>query len=110
MKQYLLIIKGEGPTPDSPEQMQQALQAYRQWASGLAAQYVDGQRLRPEGALLPDRKTVITDGPFLESKEIIAGYILVQAKDLDEAIELARGCPLMTHCAIEVRPVLTPPA
>lgn len=108
MKQYLMIIKGEGPAPSSPEEMQQALQGYMNWAAEMGDSYVDGQRLEPQGALL-EGENVATDGPFLESKEIIAGYIVINAADQDEANALAKTCPLMEHCAIEVRPILALP-
>ena len=109
MKKYLLIIKGEGPTNNSPEQLQQALMEYKQWAGSLGAAYIDGQRLESNGVLLEDKTTVTTDGPFLESKEIIAGYVIVEATDLDAAVALAKDCPLINHCMLEVRPVLSLP-
>ena len=109
MKKYLLIIKGEGPTTDSPEQLQQALMEYKQWAGELGAAYIDGQRLENSGVLLENKTTLTTDGPFLESKEIIAGYVIIEAIDLDAAISIAKACPLINHCMLEVRPVLALP-
>jgi hypothetical protein len=69
-----------------------------------------GQPLEPTGRLLTDKDTVLTDGPFLEPKEIIGGYVIVKANDLDEAVEIAKGCPLLAHCEIFVRPVLQVPS
>ena len=109
MKKFLLIIKGEGPTTDSPEQLQQALMQYRDWAAGLGSAYVDGQRLENTGVLLENSSKITTDGPFLASKEIIAGYIIVQAEDMDAAVDIAKNCPLIEHCMLEVRPVLALP-
>lgn len=109
MKNFLFIIRGEGPTDASPEQMQQALMQYKQWASSLGSTYVDGQRLENTGVLLEDKSTIVTDGPFLESKEIIAGYVIVQSSNLEDAIEVAKNCPLVDHCMLEVRPVLSLP-
>lgn len=49
---------------------------------------------------------VITDGPYAEAKEIVGGYILINASSLDEAVEIARGCPGLDYrLAVEVRPV-----
>ncbi len=107
MKDYLLIIKG-GMNDASPEEMQQAMHDYMSWAQELGDQYIDGQRLEKEGKLL-EGDNVMTDGPFLEPKEIIAGYIIVKANDLDEAATIAKGCSLMEHCQIEVRPILALP-
>ena len=51
-------------------------------------------------------KTVVTDGPFAETKEQLGGYYLVEAKDLDEAISIAAKIPGAKHGSIEVRPVM----
>ncbi len=108
MNEFLLIIKGMGPANPSPEEMQKALEAYMNWAGSLGKQYIDGQRLEPSGAHLTG-DTIATDGPFLESKEIIAGYVIISAKNLDEAVEIAKSSPLLEHCEIYVRPILSPP-
>jgi len=50
-------------------------------------------------------KMVVTDGPFTEAKEVIAGYWIIQAKSKEEAIEWARRCPLPEHGLIEIRPI-----
>jgi len=65
-----------------------------------------GQPLENTGALIQSADQIITDGPFLEPKEIIGGYIIINANDLDEAISEAKHCPLLEHCQIMVRPVL----
>lgn len=108
MKQYLLIIKGAGVRASSPEEMQKSLQDYMAWAGKIGDHYVDGQRLELEGALLEGDK-ISTDGPFLEAKEVIAGFIIINAKDQAQANEIAKDCPLLEHCGIEVRAILTPP-
>ncbi len=51
-------------------------------------------------------KTVVTDGPFAETKEQLGGYYLVEAKDLDEAISIAAKIPGAKHGSIEVRPIM----
>jgi hypothetical protein len=49
----------------------------------------------------------VTDGPFAESKDIVGGYTLVQARDLDEAVELSKGCPIFEgEGVVEVRPIM----
>lgn len=106
MQEFLLLIKGMGPENPSPEEMQHALEAYRDWAASLGEKYKDGQRLAPSGAHLKNSEQVTTDGPFLESKEIIAGYVLVTAENLQEAVKIAKSSPLLGHCEIFVRPVL----
>jgi hypothetical protein len=57
--------------------------------------------LRRRGA-----ETVVTDGPHAETKEFLGGYYLIEAADLDEAIEIARGVPLNDGGSVEIRPVV----
>ena len=65
-----------------------------------------GHQLAPEGKVLFGRKGV-TDGPFAESKEGIAGYWFIQATSLEEAVEIAKGNPLLDYGhTIEIRPIL----
>ena len=51
-----------------------------------------------------DQKTSITDGPYMETKEFLGGFLYVEARDMDEAIEIAAGCPMARMGTIEVRP------
>lgn len=79
------------------------------WMEGLYAKDIvagthglerTGKILREPGG------TVITDGPYAEATEIVGGYILINARNLDEAVKIARGCPGLNHrLAVEVRPV-----
>jgi hypothetical protein len=65
-----------------------------------------GHRLAPEGKVLSGRKA-ITDGPFAESKEAVAGYWIIQAESLEEAVEIAQGDPLLDYGhTVELRPIL----
>jgi hypothetical protein len=70
---------------------------------------VQAQALQaPESAVLVrvrDGKISATDGPFLETKEQLGGFILIEARDLNEAIRIAAGIPLARHGTIEVRPI-----
>jgi hypothetical protein len=64
-----------------------------------------GDALTPEGRVVHPKK-VVTDGPFVESKEIVGGYSIVQADTLDAAADLAKSCPaLLTGGKVEVRPL-----
>jgi len=109
MREYLLILKGDGMKDMSPNDLQAMFQEYQAWVKELGGKYVGGQRLENNGALLTSREEpVITDGPFLESKEIIAGYFLVQAKDFQEAIKIAQSGPHLGPYQIEVRPLVWP--
>jgi hypothetical protein len=54
-----------------------------------------------------DGETLVSDGPFAETKEVIGGYFLADCKDLDQAIELAQRVPLVGKGSVEIRPVVT---
>lgn len=54
-----------------------------------------------------DGETLVTDGPFVETKEILGGYFLADCKDLDQAIELAQRVPLVGRGSVEIRPLVT---
>jgi hypothetical protein len=54
-----------------------------------------------------DGKSVVTDGPFAETKEVVGGYFLVECKDLDQAIEIAQRVPLAGKGSVEIRPLVT---
>ncbi|HET9832918.1 MAG TPA: YciI family protein [Vicinamibacterales bacterium] len=74
-----------------------------------AGHYVAAEALQPASTAatvrVRDGKTVVTDGPFAEAKEMIAGFYLIDARNLDEAIQLASKIPPARVGAIEVRPV-----
>lgn len=92
----------------SPEQMQASIKQWQDWIGGIAAQgkFVSTNRLGFEGKTLKPNN-VIADGPYAEVKEIVGGYILVKATDLDEAMKLAEGCPILNIGGhVEVRNVM----
>ena len=108
MKEFLLLMKGDDSQQASPEEMQQRMQSYRTWMKGImeSGNLKAGQPLEPRGKHLVNKQTILTDGPFLEPKEIIGGYIIILAKDLNAATEIAKDCPLLEHCEIMVRPLM----
>ena len=80
----------------SPEQMQASIKQWQDWIGGIAAQgkFLSTNRLGFEGKTLKPNN-IITDGPYAEVKEIVGGYILVKATNMDEAMKLAEGCPIL---------------
>src|SRR5262249_23198795 len=63
------------------------------------------------GRLVKGRQKVVTDGPFAETKDVVGGFTLIEAGDLDQAVELSKGCPIFeTDGAVEVRPVMILPS
>jgi len=72
--------------------------------------YVAGDALQPTSTAttvrIRDGKTLVTDGPFAETKEQLGGYYLVEAADMDEALKIAERIPSARYGSIEVRPVV----
>lgn len=106
MKQYLLLLKGKQELDYSPEQLQNRLEEYREWVSTIEEYYVTDNRLERSGAYISKKDQVKMDGPFLEAKEIIAGFIIIKAKDLDQAIDISNSSPLLNYFEIYVRPMI----
>ena len=93
----------------SPEEMQAEMQKWNEWIGGIAAQgkMLGTEALMPLGKLMSKGGQVVTDGPYTEGKEIVGGYTLVSAANLEEATELAKGCPIFdTEGHVEVRPIV----
>ncbi len=113
MDKYMLLFRNGIPSEDafqnlSPEQMQAEIQKWNSWIGGIAAQgkLVSSEGLFPTGKVVNGSKHLITDGPFVESKEIVGGYLLMHAASLEEAVEAAKGCPVFEQEGrVEVRPV-----
>ena len=104
MKQFLLLLKAKEELDYSPEQLEMRLADYRQWVETIKDLHISDQRLDRTGAMVISRNEVEMDGPFLEAKEIIAGYINIQAHDLNHAIEIAQSSPLLKYFRILVQP------
>jgi hypothetical protein len=111
--QYLLTLYADESrfTRMTPEQQQQGLAAYMAYSQALqAAGALKGSnRLRPSGTATRlqtvNGKTQVLDGPFIESKEQLAGYYLIDVADLDAALSWASRCPAVGHGTIEVRAI-----
>lgn len=109
MKEFLLILRGDGMHTLSPDELQQVFTDYQHWVESLGDQYLGGQRLEANGLMLTDKnQPILTDGPFLESKEIIAGYFLIQAQDLEAAKAIVLASPHLGLYSIEIRPLVFP--
>jgi hypothetical protein len=105
MSQFMLFIRnGEESNELSPEQIQQAIQRFSAWAKKLREQgkLIAAEKLKDnEGLLLSSRKRqIVVDGPFAETKETIGGYFIVEAGDLDEAVEITKECPALSNGGI----------
>lgn len=108
MAKFMFVYRnGENEQEPSPEEMQQAMQVWMDWIeNGTKAGWLldGGDALKPDGRLVSPDNTV-TDGPFAASKELVAGYSMVEAADYDAAVELAKNSPMISvhHGYVEVR-------
>ena len=110
MANFLFVYRGgnEDYATMTPDQMQDMMQQWTNWiGEGLKKGWMlnPGDALTPEGRVV-NAKKVVTDGPFVESKEIVGGYSVVKADSLAAAAELAKGCPALSYGGnVEVRPL-----
>jgi hypothetical protein len=113
MQYLLLIYSNEAQFSALPEaQLGKVFNEYMDFAKGIqsSGHYKGSNRLESTSKAttvrVRDGKRAITDGPFAETKEQLAGYFLVEAKDLDEAIDIAGRIPGAKYGSIEVRPIM----
>jgi hypothetical protein len=112
---FLFIFRTPQNQPDpSPEEMQQIFGKWMNWMKTMEAkgQYLGGEPLGDSGNVLRNpRGSTLTDGPFVEAKEVVGGYMMVVADTLAQAVELARDCPgLERGGSVEVRAIEKLPA
>jgi len=111
MNEFALIFRSEA-LPErrfSPDEMQAIMQQWQSWMGDMAAK---GQLANGGNRLGSDGKTVrpsavVTNGPYAEIKEMITGFIVVKAENIDAAAELAKGCPILPAGGnVEVRNII----
>src|SRR5258707_11202838 len=114
--QYLLLIYGNEESFGKLGKAEQdgVLQEYGEFTKSIAqtGHYRGGNELAPISTAttvrVRDKKRLVTDGPFAETKEQLGGYYLVEAKDLDDALAVAARIPSARLGSIEVRPIVPP--
>jgi len=110
MEKFMLLFRGSDvyQPGQSPKALQDLKQKMLHWVGDLSKKgvHVDSEPLHPTGKHVSGRKKTVTNAPFGEVKEIIGGCTIVQAEDIDEAVEIAKSCPLLVSNAnVEVRPI-----
>jgi hypothetical protein len=110
MAEYLILIyeSEEGYANASPEVFKEVMDAHNRFAEQvgeLGATLLGGKALREEATATSIRGDIVTDGPFVETKEALGGYYLIEAKDLDQALAVAKLCPARFG-GVEVRPIM----
>lgn len=111
MKEFMLIFRHEdGARVASPEQIQVWMKQTMDWLGGIAAQnrlVSQGNGLSFDDSRVVRHGNIVTNGPFGEIKETIGGYVIVQAESVEEAVEFAKGSPVLQGegNSVEVRPI-----
>jgi hypothetical protein len=108
MAQYLILIYEDEAGYAEPEVGREVMSAharFHQQVGELGAEILGGQALESVSTATSIRSDAVTDGPFVETKENIGGFYLIEAKDLDHAIEVGRRVPARFG-GVEVRPVM----
>jgi hypothetical protein len=107
MAQYLILIYGDeqAHAAAGQELWDQLHQGHNKFGENNATAILGGNALQPTGTATSIRGNTVTDGPFAETKEALGGYYLIEAKDLDEAISVAKQVPA-PNGGLEVRPVM----
>ena len=112
MKEFLLLIRTQGSVWSdlSPEQLQKHMEHGMAYIGGLMKQGVlkNANPLEKGGRIVTENNGVIKDAPFNETKEVIAGYFHILAKDIDAAVEIAKSNPIFKDIptTIEVHPMM----
>jgi hypothetical protein len=112
MNEFLLIFRRDlttsGKQP-SPEHLQNMMKDWQNWMGSIAARNKlvnSGNRLAEDGKVVKPG-AIVTNGPYVEIKEAIGGYIIIRADSLEEAAEISKGCPILTIGGnVEVRNII----
>jgi hypothetical protein len=112
LMEFMLILSEDPQLVVTDEQRQEAVQRVGEYAMGLlgSGTLKGGAPLHPvteaKRIRTRDGQQRVLDGPFAESKEVIAGYFVIEAADLDTAVKIASGCPNAEFGSVEVREIV----
>lgn len=115
MPKYAALIYGQeaDPSTTTPEEIQAEMSEYMEFGANNGDSLAGGEALHPTSTATTIRieggkggKAVFTDGPFAETKEVLGGFYLIEADDLDGALAVAQQIPGSWRGSVEVRPVM----
>jgi hypothetical protein len=97
MKEYLFLFRGGYSEPRSAEESQAHMQKWMEWMGDLGKQgkLVGAQPLNGTGKQVKGTGKVVSDGPFMEGKEMVGGYLICKADTYDAAVDISKGCPIL---------------
>ena len=111
MSDYLLLFRGGDAKTmrKTHEKWQEHMQKWMTWMGSLNEQgkFVSAQPLAESGKTITGNKKIVSDGPFMEGKEMVGGYLICKANDYTEALEISQGCPILEFDdgVVEVREI-----
>ncbi|HWB37319.1 MAG TPA: YciI family protein [Rugosimonospora sp.] len=110
MAQYLILIYESeasyaAATPQEWQAVSDAHTRFAEQVGGLGGKILGGNALQPTTTATSIRDDVVSDGPFVETKEALGGYYLIEAPDLDTALAVGKACPAI-YGGVEVRPIM----
>jgi len=110
MSEFTYLFRGRDMS-ESRHQQQKTMEKWTVWFKDLTAKghlKEPGHPLVATGKVVSGRRKTVSDGPFAEAKDIIGGYVVIEATDLSHAAELAKGCPILEiGGSVEVREIQT---
>ncbi|WP_298117514.1 YciI family protein [Flavobacterium sp.] len=109
-EKFMLVFRGGDTHPQNAnsKEAKEYIQSWITWMQDLGQKGIlaGGENLERTGKQVSGKSKVVTDGPFIQDKEMINGYLIINAKDINEAVEIAKGCPIFKENGkVEVRQV-----
>ena len=106
---YRIGMAAQQEAMGTPEHAEQSMKVWLAWMRELEQKghlKSPGQPLEPVGKVVGGKQRAVTDGPYVEVKDLVAGFTLIEARDLQQAVELSTGCPILEGGgSVEIRPV-----
>lgn len=105
----MLLLFENGSTYEdfSPEDMQKEIEIHGKWIEELGDKYAGGDPLEHGAKSVKGKQKLVTDGPYIESKELVSGYYFIHANSLEEATDISKGCPVLRlGGSVEVREIM----
>jgi hypothetical protein len=108
MSEFTFFFRGRDRS-QSPDQMQKTMQRWVAWFKELSEKghiKYPGHPLEHTGKVVSGKQKSVHDGPYAEAKDVVGGYMLIEARDITHAVDLSKGCPILeAGGSVEVRPV-----
>jgi len=114
MSEFILLYRNTNEAHreamGSPEKVQQSMTKWRAWIKEMTEKgqlKTIGQPLERVGKVVGGKNKSVTDGPYAEAKDVVGGYSIIEARDLEQAAQVALGCPVLeTGGSVEIRPIM----